>query len=67
MNPPLGVPMRAVLRTYRNDFAADVACKLAAADSRPLVLTTADPGLAAELAAACPDANITVELVPASD
>lgn len=55
---------RYVLRYYRNDFASEVACELAAADVRPLRLVTADPSLEQELNALCPDAGIAVELRP---
>lgn len=56
---------RVTLRTYRNDFAPAVACELALAETRPLVLITRDPNLAAHLADECPHAGITVELTPA--
>ncbi len=55
-------PMRYVLRTYRNDFATSVACELAEADVRPLVLVTIDPLLASEVREQCPGENISVEL-----
>jgi hypothetical protein len=57
-------PMRYVLRYYRNDFSAEVACQLADASVIPVVLVTRDPLLPEEVARSCPDARITVQLEP---
>jgi hypothetical protein len=54
---------RAVLRTYRNDFRVGVACQLAAAETRPLELVTADPTLATKIQESCPERDITVTRV----
>lgn len=56
--------MRAVLRTERGDFSTPVACDLARAEQRPLVLITRDAALEAEVAALCPEEGIRVELDP---
>jgi hypothetical protein len=52
---------RGVLRSQRGEFTADVACELADADPRPLVLLTRDRGLAGEIAAICPGLDVVVE------
>jgi hypothetical protein len=63
INPVYFVPTRYVLRFYRNDFAASVACDLAVADRRRVVLVTRDPDLDGEIQALCPTEDIVVELV----
>lgn len=55
---------RYVLRYYRGDFSAQVACELAAADTRPVRLLTADPALEVELERACPGAVSVTLLSP---
>ncbi len=55
---------RGLLRNYRNDFSATVACQLAAASTIPVVLVTRDPTLRGEVESACPDAAVTVRYEP---
>jgi hypothetical protein len=53
-------PARYVLRYYRGDFATQVACDLADASLRPVILITRDAGLQDAVARECPSAHITV-------
>jgi len=51
---------RYVLRYFRNDYSADVACELSASQGRPLVLETSDAALADNVRKACANERITV-------
>lgn len=51
---------RNILRNWRGQFTADVACRLADAETRAVVLVTADPALAGEIQSECPAAGISV-------
>ena len=59
------IPVRTVLRNFRNDFSTQVACMLAEASVVPVVLVTRDPRLQAQVNQMCPDAPVTVRLEPA--
>jgi hypothetical protein len=56
---------RGVLRRHRGEFTAEVACALADAETRPVVLITRDGGLAAEIEALCPQSGVVVEQLSA--